>query len=143
MGIIETPSEALGPLGAINTEPKDAATVVLKPWAYVKVAEAKFPPGAEQHAMVYLNIKGKVRSDACCGTVRVKARRRGTTDDTSFQDYTVKKKRDGTFAHLITLTWFGARPAGGVLDYYVELRDDVLSAEANTKDSDYGKGMNN
>jgi hypothetical protein len=129
----------------IHTQTKDSAPVVLARGRYVKVAESRFPAGSEQHAMLYLNMKGKIKMGVEHGRkFRVKAVRRGTTDATAYGDFKIEPDdAEGNFSWLTTHTWFGGRPSNGYLDWYVWLGPNVLTAEANAGDSDYGKGMNN
>lgn len=140
----------------INTQPKDTATVVLVNGVFKKVAEAEFPPGSEQHAMVYLCLRGFIKPGFETGKIRVCAVRRGVLDKngkpdrTSYHDYTVTadtideaRVKPGPFEHLITLPWFGGRPANGWFDYEAKPLTRIVSATANNTDADYGKAMNN
>lgn len=127
----------------VNTQTKDNADVILKPWKYVKVAEAQVPNNSEGHASVYLNIEGIVNSGCAVGGLRVKANRRRNNDATSYHSYTVLRKSSGAFNHLITLTWFGNVVPGEWFDYYVKLEDNIVSAVANSTDADHAKAMNN
>ena len=139
----------------IDTRPKDGATVVLVNGVFKKVAEAYFHPGSEQHAMVYLCLRGFIKPGYETGKIRVCAARRGVIDKktgkvdrTSYHDYTVTADtihatKPGPFEHLITLPWFGARPANGYFDYEVKPLTRIVSATANNTDADYGKSMTN
>lgn len=129
----------------VNTQAKDTADVPLKVGEYVKVAETECPTGYGQHAMLYTNMRLRLKPGTEVGKIRVKGRRRGTTDDTAYKDFTVFADDDeGTeFEWLVTHTWFGARPKGGFIDWYVLLRRNVVGGRANATDADYGKGMNN
>lgn len=140
----------------IWNQPKDTATVTLVPGQFKKVAEAYFNPGGEQHAMVYLCLRGYIKPGFETGKIRVCAVRRGVVDKngkpdkTSYHDYTVtaevideKRVVAGFFEHLITLPWFGARPANGWFDYEAKPLTRIISATANNTDADYGKSMTN
>lgn len=133
----------------IFNQPKDSVTVVLVNGVFKKVAEAYFHSGSEQHAMVYLCLRGKVKPGFETGKIRVCAVRRGVLDKngkpdrTSYHDYTVCAEEDGTFEHLITLPWFGSRPANGYFDYEAKPLTRIVSATANNTDADYGKSMTN
>lgn len=139
----------------IWNQPKDGVTVVLTPGVYKKVTETYFNAGAEQHAMVYLCLRGFIKPGFETGKIRVCAARRGVVDPktgkvdrTSYHDYvvtadTISSSKPGPFEHLITLPWFGARPAKGWFDYEVKPLTRIVSATANNTDADYGKSMTN
>lgn len=138
----------------IWNQPKDTEPVPLVPLKFKKVAEAYFNPGGEQHAMVYLCIRGFIKAGFETGKIRVCAVRRGVLDKegkpdrTSYHDYTVTADqiyadRPGPFEHLITLPWFGARPANGWFDYEAKPLTRIVSATANNTGADYGKSMTN
>lgn len=129
----------------VITQPKDTADVPLKPMAYVKVAEAVFPTASAVHAMLYANLRLRLKPGKETGRIRVKGRRRGTTDDTAYRDITVHADNDKgeEFEWLLTEEWFGVRPSKGALDWYISLGHNVVSGRANAGDSDYGKGLNN
>lgn len=129
----------------VRTEVKDDKIVPLKPNVYTKVGSQYFEiDGTNRggHAKIYLNIEGKIKSHPV-GSLRVKAVRRRNGDSTSYQSYTVCRKPDGTFEHLITLTWFGNVVANEWYDYYVKIQDYIVSANANVTGADHVTTMPN
>jgi hypothetical protein len=129
---------------AVNTEAKQPDPIDLVPERYVKVGEVQIPTTKrEGHAEIYLNIKGVLKPNPV-GSLRVKARRRRNNDDTSYQSYTVCRKKEGPrFEHLITLPWFGNVVPGEWFDYYVKIQDYIVSAKANITGQDHATAMSN
>ena len=105
-------------------------------WTTV-VDSLKMPAGTNVHALVYLNVSGRLSTGRTSGVFDVRAVRGGTTDDTALTTWPAETSTaGGLFSAFVTSTWLGANP--GAFLWQVRPRVGIHSLQVNTR---YSKGL--
>lgn len=109
-------------------------------WTTLVVSD--MPVGTtEVHALFYVNFSGVIVPGEYTGSLTIRALRDGTVDETSIADFTVRRKRNGTFRHRISHPWFGAQTMKRL--HWQYLVDAESVASATIKGTYYAKAMDN
>lgn len=109
---------------------------------WTTLVRSSMPPGTtEVHALFYVNFSGVVVPDMATGAITIRALRDGTVDETSLQDFTLHKRRNGTFRQKVSHPWFGAQTMRSLHWQYLVDAESVVSASI--KGTYYAKAMDN
>jgi hypothetical protein len=101
------------------------------------VPTLSFPAGGHVHALLYVNVSGRLSAGRTSGAFDVRALRAGTTDDTACETRSADAvTAGGAFTNFVTLTWLGANPGG--FTWQIRPRVGIASLQVNTR---YAKGL--
>ena len=101
------------------------------------VPALRFPDADHSHALLYVNVSGRLKSGRTSGAFDVQCVRIGTTDATGLDTRPAESETaGGTFTSFVTLTWLGADPGG--FSWQIRPRVGISSMTVTTR---YGKGL--